>query len=240
MVSIFLNPAQFGENEDFDRYPRRLESDVSLLGRAGVDGVFAPDASEMYPSGFCTWVVQEGLTERLCGASRPDFFRGVCTVVAKLFAIIPADRAYFGRKDLQQSVVIKRMVTDLDIPVDIRVMPIVRESDGLALSSRNRYLIGGQRREATCLHEALMEVRDRFRGGERDVDCLTEALCGRLSRPATAEPEYGEIVAPDTLARPRSASPDAVAVVAALIGGTRLIDNMPLGGELEDIYLPPE
>ncbi len=239
VVSIFLNPTQFGENEDLDSYPKRLDDDLAALREAGTDAAFVPNAAGMYPEGFCTWVVQNNLTEKLCGASRPDHFRGVCTIVAKLFAIIPAGRAYFGRKDFQQSVVIRRMVKDLDIPTEIRVMPVVREHDGLALSSRNEYLSSGQRRPAACLHDALTEARRLFRSGLRDVKELEKALSERLDSVPGTRTEYARIVDPDTLDGPPAASADSVAAVAVVVGDTRLIDNMPLGGELNDIYLPP-
>ncbi len=239
VVSVFLNPAQFGEGEDLDRYPCALDHDLELLRAAGVDMVFIPDAGEMYPGGFCTWVVQEVLTERLCGAFRPGHFRGVCTVVAKLLAIVPAGRAYFGRKDLQQCAVIKRMVVDLDIPVGIRVMPVVRESDGLALSSRNCYLSAAERDKASCLYEGLLEARGRFECGQKDADALLGIIGEHVNRSRMARMQYAEIVDPDTLAVQTTASPNSVAAVAAFFGGTRLIDNMPLGGELQDTFLPP-
>src|SRR6266481_1299000 len=166
-VSIFVNPTQFGPKEDFSRYPRPLEKDLDVCGREGVDVVFVPEAAAMHPPGFCTFVEVQGLQELLCGASRPGHFRGVATVVLKLFNIVQPDVAYFGQKDAQQVRIIRQMIRDLDVPVQLRICPIVREADGLALSSRNKYLDADQRRQARVLHRALERARQAIDQGER-------------------------------------------------------------------------
>ncbi len=238
VVSIFLNPTQFGRDEDLDQYPRQTETDLRILKQMGVDMAFTPAKEEMYQENFCTWVVQEYLTEKLCGAFRPDHFRGVCTVVAKLFNTIQAKCAFFGRKDFQQAAVIKRMIRDLDIPITVRVMPTVREKDGLALSSRNRYLSKKERNSTACLHKALIAAREGFQSGVKDIDILLGLMRERLNKSGgIIKPQYTEIVAPDTLNRPETPSSSDIAAIAAFAGDTRLIDNMPLGGKNRDIYL---
>ncbi len=237
VVSIYLNPTQFGENEDLEKYPRNLERDLNMLETAGVDLVFTPNSSEMYPAGFCTWVIQEKFTELLCGDKRPGHFKGVCTVVAKLFNIVSPDYSYFGRKDFQQSVVIQRMVHDLDFQTAIRVMPTVRERDGLAMSSRNHYLTPEQRRHAVVLHDALLTARECFKQGRRDALGLKEMMWDKMGNEDLVLPEYVEIVDADSFETPESATEESVAALAAHVGHTRLIDNMPLGGENEDIYV---
>jgi len=236
VVSIYVNPTQFPQGEDLGKYPRRLEKDCELLEKAGADLVFAPNDQVMYPEGFCTYVVQEKLTERLCGAFRPGHFRGVLTVVLKLLNIVPADRAYFGRKDFQQTVVIRRMVTDLNLPVEILVQPTVREKDGLAMSSRNEYLTPEQRKQAVCLYEALSAARRLYRGGERSAAPLIKEMEHVIARSPGARPQYVEIVSPDSLAPVEEATDDSVAALAVFVGSVRLIDNMPLG-ECDDIFL---
>jgi pantoate--beta-alanine ligase len=180
--------------------------------------------------------VQEKLTERLCGAFRPGHFRGVLTVVLKLLNIVPADRAYFGRKDFQQTVVIRRMVADLNLPVEILVQPTVREKDGLAMSSRNEYLTPEQRKQAVCLYEALSAARRLYRAGERSAAPLIKEMEHVIARSPGARPQYVEIVSPDSLAPVEEATDDSVAALAVFVGGVRLIDNMPLG-ECDDIFL---
>ena len=236
VVSIYVNPTQFPQGEDLGKYPRRLEKDCELLEQAGADLVFAPNDQVMYPEGFCTYVVQEKLTERLCGAFRPGHFRGVLTVVLKLLNIVPADRAYFGRKDFQQTVVIRRMVADLNLPVEILVQPTVREKDGLAMSSRNEYLTPEQRKQAVCLYEALSAARRLYRAGERSAAPLIKEMEHVIARSPGARPQYVEIVSPDSLAPVEEATDDSVAALAVFVGGVRLIDNMPLG-ECDDIFL---
>lgn len=185
----------------------------------------------MYPEGFATCVMQERLTEVLEGRSRPTHFRGVLTVVCKLLNIVPADRAYFGRKDFQQTVVVRRMARDLNLPTAIRVMPTVREPDGLAMSSRNAYLSAEERAQAVCLHRALAEARDVFEAGERDADALREAMRRALERAPLAHTDYAELVDRETLEPLAAATERGVAVLAVRMGATRLIDNMPLAGE---------
>lgn len=228
VVSIFVNPTQFGPNEDFAKYPRSFERDCELLARENVDFLFAPSAEEMYPEKNSTWVEVQGLSERLCGRSRPGHFRGVATVVAKLLHIVEPDVAFFGQKDAAQVAVIRRMVRDLNLPVQIEVCPIVREADGLAMSSRNAYLTPEQRKSALVLYRSLMRAKEGFDRGERD----SAKLIAGATREFAAEPgvklEYFEIVDPDTL-EPRSIIQQRVLVaVAALGGSTRLIDNILL------------
>lgn len=228
VVSIFVNPTQFGPQEDLSKYPRTLERDCAMLEREGVELVFVPEVEEMYPAGAVTWVTVEGLSERLCGRSRPGHFRGVTTVVAKLFHIVQPDAAFFGQKDAAQAAIIRRMVRDLAVPVEIVVCPIVREADGLALSSRNVYLTAEQRTQALGLSRALGEVEAAFRGGERDAAKL--AALGRAV--VAAEPgvrlDYFEIVDADDL-EPVGEAAGALVAVAAWVGTTRLIDNVVLG-----------
>lgn len=231
VVSIYVNPTQFGEGEDLEEYPRRLAEDCAKLEEAGADFVFAPSDQQMYPDGYATYVVQERLTERLCGAFRPGHFRGVLTIVSKLFNIVPADRAYFGRKDFQQSVVIRQMVKDLNFPIRIRALPTVREEDGLAVSSRNEYLTDSERAQATCLYRALCEARRLYEGGETDADALVDAMDRIIGDEPDTDVEYIEIVDPETLEPVEQASDRAVAALAVNLGEARLIDNMPLAEE---------
>jgi pantoate--beta-alanine ligase len=228
VVSIFVNPSQFGANEDFGRYPRSLGCDLEVCGRELADLVFAPDASAMYPPGFRTWVEVQGFQDVLCGASRPGHFRGVATVVLKLFNIVQPDVAYFGQKDAQQARTIQQMVRDLDLPVRLRICPIVRAADGLALSSRNEYLDPDQRRHATVLHDALQEARARVEGGERDAAVVQRALAARLAAAPGALVDYAAVVDLDTL-QPLSRLREQVLIaVAVRFGATRLIDNVLL------------
>lgn len=229
-ISIFVNPTQFAPDEDYEAYPRDLERDLSLAGERGVDIVFAPDREEMYPEPPQAWVVPGSLGDRLDGASRPEHFRGVLTVVAKLFHVVGPDLAVFGRKDFQQSVLVRRMARDLNMPVEIELAPIVREEDGLAVSSRNQYLDDEERRRARAVPESLREVREAYRRGERSPPAL--ARHGRrILAEAGAEVDYVEVVTPDTLETPpEPAPPESVCAVAARIGGTRLIDNARLAG----------
>lgn len=227
-VSIFVNPTQFGPNEDFARYPRSLEKDCELLEREGVEFVFAPSAEEMYPSGAVTWVTIEGLSERLCGKSRPGHFRGVATVVAKLFNVVEPDIAFFGQKDAAQVAVLKRMVRELNFPVEVEVCPIVRESDGLALSSRNAYLTADERRMALVLHASLQRAQKLFHDGERDAPkIVSEAKKAFVLQPAVRL-DYFEIVDPDTLEPISTINNRSLVAVAAFVGSTRLIDNILL------------
>jgi pantoate--beta-alanine ligase len=228
-ATIFVNPTQFGPNEDFARYPRNLESDCAILEREGVDLVFAPSVKEMYPAGSVTWVKVEGLSDRLCGKSRPGHFRGVTTVVAKLFYIIEPDAAFFGQKDAAQHAIIRRMVGDLDMPVSIEVCPIVREPDGLALSSRNAYLNPEERKSALVLHCSLTRAEQLYEGGERDSAKLISAAEDEFAAEPTVRLDYFEIVNPDTLQPQSRIEGKTLVAVAAFVGKTRLIDNVVLG-----------
>ncbi len=199
VVSIFVNPTQFGQDEDFMRYPRPFESDAAKCRTEKVDQIFYPEPSTLYPDGFRTYVEVEGWQELLCGASRPGHFRGVTTVVMKLFNIVQPDRAYFGQKDAQQARIIQKMVQDLDVPVEIRVAAIVREVDGLALSSRNQYLLPEQRRHATVLYHALHEACELIDGGERDGPLLARKMQGRIEATPGAKLDYAAVIDLDTL-----------------------------------------
>lgn len=228
-VTIFVNPTQFGPNEDFDRYPRDEERDLRLLEAEGADAVFAPPVEEMYPEGFSTFVEVRGLTEVLEGARRPGHFRGVTTVVAKLFDIIAPDRAYFGQKDAQQLAVIRRMVRDLDLAVEIVAGPTVREADGLALSSRNAYLTPEERQAATVLYRALQSARAAWEAGEREGDRLRDAMRDVLAGEPLADVDYVSVADPLTLEELARVNGEALASLAVRLGRTRLIDNVPLG-----------
>lgn len=227
-ASIFVNPTQFGPNEDFTRYPRDLEKDLAMLEHEGVDVVFVPSVEEMYPQQSVTWVTVEGLSDRLCGKSRPGHFRGVATVVAKLLNIVEPDLAFFGQKDAAQVAVIRRMVRDLNMPVQIEVCPIVREPDGLALSSRNAYLSPEQRKDALVLFRALTRVRELFERGERDPATLIEATKRVFADTPAVRLDYSEIVDPDELTLLATINQSALVAVAAFVGNTRLIDNIVL------------
>jgi pantoate--beta-alanine ligase len=226
-ASIFLNPTQFGPNEDLSKYPRTFERDVEQLNNAGVDVLFAPDAKEIYPVGFRSYVNVEGLSERLEGKSRPGHFRGVATVVLKLFEIVQPQFAYFGRKDAQQVRILQQMAADLNLNVEIVVCPIVREPDGLALSSRNTYLNAEERRAATVLHRALDAARRELSASTRDALQLQTAIRRVLSNEPLARVDYTEIVDAETFEPVASVGLRAVyALLAVFIGKTRLIDNL--------------
>jgi pantoate--beta-alanine ligase len=228
VVSIFVNPLQFGPNEDLAKYPRTFERDRELLEKEAVDVLFAPTPEEMYPAGAVTYVTVEGLSEKLCGNSRPGHFRGVTTVVAKLFHIVEPDLAFFGQKDAAQATIIRRMVQDLNLPVEIVVCPIVREPDGLAMSSRNAYLNPQERKSALALNRALTEVKSRFDQGERNAINLIAAGKQVLTQEPTLRLDYFEIVNPVTLDPVRELTSSALVAVAAFVGNTRLIDNILL------------
>lgn len=225
VASIFVNPTQFGPSEDFSKYPRRMEDDRAALEKLDVDYLFAPTAQEMYPRGFRTSVAVEGFSDRLEGRSRPGHFRGVTTVVLKLFEIVQPRRAYFGRKDAQQARIIRQMATDLNLDTEVIVRPILRESDGLALSSRNVYLRGDDRRAATALSRSLTAVRDQVNRGERDVTRLLSALRQVLGAEPQVALDYAEIVDAETLEPVVSLRGACYVLIAAEVGGTRLIDN---------------
>jgi pantoate--beta-alanine ligase len=226
VVSLFVNPKQFGPDEDLDRYPRRLDSDRAKLERHGVDSLFAPSMGEIYPPGFATYVVVDGLGERLEGRSRPGHFRGVTTVVLKLFEIVQPARAYFGRKDAQQASIIRRMASDLNLDTQIIICPIVREADGLALSSRNAYLRGEERAAATALYRALVAARERIESGQRLAAPLLEEMRRALSSEPRVAVDYAELVDADTFESVSSVRGTCLVALAAFVGSTRLIDNM--------------
>jgi pantoate--beta-alanine ligase len=225
-VSIFVNPTQFGPSEDFSRYPRTLDADRDRLAPLGVDYVFAPPVEEIYPSGFSTQVTVEGLGDRLEGRSRPGHFRGVATVVLKLFEIAGPDFAFFGRKDAQQVAVLRRMVSDLNLDTEIVVCPIVREPDGLALSSRNAYLKPDERRAATVLSRSLDSIRDRIERGSRLTAPLVEQMQRLIASEKLAAVDYAEIVDAETFEPAPRLHGSCFAALAVFIGSTRLIDNM--------------
>jgi pantoate--beta-alanine ligase len=227
-VSIFVNPTQFGPAEDLAAYPRDLDRDLGLLERSGADLVWVPPTEEVYPSGYQTYVDVEEVTRVLEGAARPGHFRGVATVVAKLFHIFLPDRAYFGQKDAQQVAVIRQMVRDLNFPVELVVCPIVREADGLALSSRNVYLTPEQRTAAPVLYRALSAARTAWAAGERDGDRLRQAMRRVLASEALAQTEYASAADPETLTELGLASRGVLLSMAVRIGKARLIDNFLL------------
>jgi pantoate--beta-alanine ligase len=227
-VSIFVNPLQFGPGEDLAKYPRTFERDTSLLEKEAIDILFAPTPEEMYPAGAVTYVTVEGLSDKLCGRSRPGHFRGVTTVVAKLFHIVEPDLAFFGQKDAAQATIIRRMVRDLNLAVEIVVCPIVREPEGLAMSSRNAYLTPQQRKSALVLHRSLMQVKNQFDQGERNAANLIEAGKQLLTQEPAVRLDYFEIVDPATLDPMQELTSSALVAVAAVVGNTRLIDNILL------------
>lgn len=226
-ASVFVNPKQFGPNEDFAKYPRDLERDSKLLAAEGVALLFAPSAEEMYPAGAETVVYVEGLSEKLCGRSRPGHFRGVTTVVAKLFNIVEPNAAFFGQKDAAQLAIIRRMVRDLNLSVEIIGCSIVREPDGLAMSSRNAYLSPTERKQALALSRALQEIAGKFAAGERSASPLIAAGKTVLAQEPAIRLDYLEIVDPETL-EPVEDARGALVAVAAFVGATRLIDNTVL------------
>ena len=227
-VSIFVNPLQFGPNEDLAKYPRTFERDQTLLEKEGVDLLFAPAVEEMYPAGVVTYVTVEGLSEKLCGKSRPGHFRGVTTVVAKLFHVVEPDFAFFGQKDAAQAAIIRRMVRDLNLPVEIVVCPIVREPDGLAMSSRNAYLDPNQRQMALVLYRSLTAIKQLFEKGERSAANLIETGKQVFASEPAVRLDYLEVVDPNTLDPVTEMSHPALVAVAAFVGKTRLIDNIVL------------
>jgi pantoate--beta-alanine ligase len=230
VVSIYVNPAQFGQNEDLDRYPRDPERDIALLEKEKTDLLFIPDSFEIYPPGYATYVRVEGLENALCGRSRPGHFRGVATVVLKLFNLVGPQRAYFGQKDAQQAIIIRRMVSDLLLPVQVKVLPIVRDSDGLALSSRNVYLSPAERQAARHLPQALAIAGAMIGNGTGDAATLKKAMAGELARDRLIQVDYIAMVRLQDLADVAEIEPGNTLVAAAVrIGGTRLIDNLLLG-----------
>lgn len=227
-ASIFVNPTQFGPNEDLAKYPRPLERDRELLENEGVDLLFAPPVDEMYPNSTPTWVTVEDLSDKLDGRSRPGHFRGVTTIVTKLFHAVEPDAAFFGQKDAAQAAIIRRMVRDLNFPVEIVICPIVRESDGLAMSSRNIYLDLQQRKQALVLQRSLMQVKQMDRAGEFNAARLIVAAKEVFVTEPAVRLDYFEIVDPDSLDPVNDVSKGALVAVAAFVGTTRLIDNILL------------
>jgi pantoate--beta-alanine ligase len=226
IASVFVNPKQFGPKEDYTKYPRDLEKDAKTLGEAGVDVLFSPEAADVYPDGFRTYVNVEGISERLEGRSRPGHFRGVSTVVLKLFEIVQPHFAYFGRKDAQQVRIIGEIVRDLNLDAEIVVCPVIREADGLALSSRNAYLTAEERKAATVLHRALLAARDEMSAGVRDALQLQTTMRRILEAEPLARVDYAEIVSADTFEPVVRVARACYAVLAVFIGKTRLIDNL--------------
>jgi pantoate--beta-alanine ligase len=236
IASVFVNPKQFGPKEDYKKYPRDLEKDAEKLAAAGVDALFAPEAADVYPGGFRTYVNVEGISERLEGRSRPGHFRGVATVVLKLFEIVQPDFAYFGRKDAQQVRIIREMTRDLNLDAEIVVCPIVREADGLALSSRNAYLSVEERKAATVLHRALTAVQSELAVGVRDAAQLQTVMRRIIETEPLATVDYAEIVSADTFEPVVRLARSCYAVLAVFVGKTRLIDNLliePASGRSE-------
>ena len=229
VVSIFVNPTQFGPAEDLSKYPRDLERDLRLLEAAGVDLVWTPTPDVMYPPGFATWVEVEGLTEPLEGASRPGHFRGVTTVVSKLFNAVQPTKAYFGQKDAQQAAVIRKMARDLDFPIEIVVCPTVRQADGLAMSSRNSYLSPEERQAATVLFRALSAARLAYERGERGGEALRRTMTEVIGAEPLAKMQYVSVADYDTLEELETVTGKTLLSMAVFLGKTRLIDNFVLG-----------
>lgn len=227
-VSIFVNPTQFGPSEDLSSYPRDLKRDLTLLEAAGVELVWTPTPEIMYPSGFATWVEVEGLSVPLEGASRPGHFRGVTTIVAKLFNAIQPDKAYFGQKDAQQAAVIRRMTRDLNFPVEIVTCPIVREEDGLAMSSRNTYLSPEERKAATVLHRALSAAKAAYDNGERNAEVLRGLMKDTIASEPLARMQYVSVADNETLEELETITSETLLSIAVYMGKTRLIDNFVL------------
>lgn len=225
VVSIFVNPIQFGPGEDLERYPRDFEKDCEICAENAVDLIFYPEISEMYPGDFSTYVDVDGLTEELCGLSRPGHFRGVCTVVNKLFHIVNPDKAYFGQKDAQQLAVIKRMVRDLSMDIEVIGAPIIREADGLAMSSRNKYLNEEERCAALILSETIKLGENLVKNGEMNADRIVDAMISNIKRTPIAKIDYVKIVNADSMEAVHSIDQPILAAIAVTIGKTRLIDN---------------
>ncbi len=232
IASVFVNPAQFAPNEDFEAYPRDFAHDQGLAEEAGITVIYAPKAEAVYPEGYTTYVSVDALDQHLCSSSRPHFFRGVATVVAKLFNTCEPDRAYFGQKDAQQAAIIRRMVRDLEFAVEIVEMPIVRAEDGLALSSRNQYLSPSERERALALSRALFTAERMIDSGQRDAGLIGEAMRQELS-PHVDRVDYAEAVDPDEIVPLETIEGRALLAVAAFVGGTRLIDNIK-------VHVPPQ
>lgn len=228
VMSIFVNPIQFGPKEDFDKYPRDLKRDEEMAREAGVDVIFYPHLKDMYPEGYATYVTVERLTENLCAAARPGHFRGVATVVTKLFNIVKPDVAYFGQKDMQQAVMVKKMAYDLNMDVEVKIMPIAREKDGLAMSSRNTYLSDAERRDAVIIYQSLKNAESLIKNGERDAKKIVKAVEAAISSKQSARIEYVKVVDTKELKDLKVISGEAALAVAVYFGSTRLIDNITI------------
>lgn len=228
IVSIYVNPTQFGPNEDYSRYPRDMAGDIKKASEAGADVVFMPSDAEMYPDGYNTFIEVYGITDKLCGKSRPGHFRGVCTIVLKLFNIVEPERAYFGQKDAQQVAVVKKMAKDLNMETEIVTCPIIREKDGLAMSSRNVYLNAEERKAAPVLYDTLMDAEALVKNGERDCEKLREYIIGKIMREKLAVIDYVEILDAVTLKYERKLEGSVLVALAVKFGRTRLIDNIVL------------
>ncbi len=230
IASVFVNPTQFGPNEDYDAYPRRFDEDCRKLEGVGVDAVFHPEPSEMYPEGYCTYVNVDGdITHKLCGAQRPIHFRGVATVVTKLMNITRAGEAFFGQKDAQQVVVVRRFVSDLNIPVHINMVPIVREESGLARSSRNAYLSPEEKQAALVLSRSLRKAKAAYEGGEKDVETLKSIVTKEIQAEPMASIDYVDLFSFPALKPIQTVDQESLLAIAVRIGKTRLIDNVILG-----------
>ena len=228
IVSIYLNPTQFDNKDDLDNYPCQLDKDIEIIEEENVDVTFTPGTEEMYPYGFCTSVTQDKLTDNLCGKTRPGHFKGVTAIVTKLFNIINPDRAYFGQKDFQQCVVIKRLVADLNMGVEIKILPTVRDEDGLAVSSRNQRLNAEERQSALCLYGALLKARSMLASNRNNAKEIIEEMTSMIKKSKYAKVDYISIVNPHTLENVKLIKGKAIAVAAIWIGNTRLIDNIIL------------
>ena len=228
VVSIYLNPTQFDNKEDFDNYPGQLDKDIEIVERENADVVFAPCTDEMYPEGFCTYVTQDKLTDTMCGRLRPGHFNGVTTIVTKLFNIVKPDKAYFGQKDYQQSVVVEKLVADLNMEIDVKVLPTVRDEDGLALSSRNKRLNPEERRSALCIYSSLLKAKSMFASNIKDAKEIIEEMTSIIKKAKHTRTDYISIVNAHTLEDVSLINEKAVAAVAVWIGNTRLIDNIIL------------
>lgn len=226
VVSVFVNPVQFAEGEDLEKYPRELDRDISLLEKENIDVLFVPDTREMYPEGYSIYVdAQGGLTERFCGASRPGHFRGVATVVAKLFNIVDPDKSYFGQKDIQQVLLIKKMVADLNFRTEIRVLPTVRDSNGLAMSSRNRYLSQEDTRRALLIFKAIEKAKETAALGEKSAEVIRKSAVDVLLSDGGVTIDYIDVVDVFDLETVKEVKDKALLILAVVTGGTRLIDN---------------
>ena len=230
VMSIFVNPLQFGPAEDLDKYPRDFKHDEELARSAGADVIFCPLAKDMYPAGYSTYVNVEALTDNLCGSSRPGHFRGVTTVVTKLFGIVKPDMAYFGQKDAQQAIIIKKVVEDLNMGIEVKILPTVREMDGLAMSSRNSYLTGTDRKDATILYQSLEKAEELIKLGERESKKIIKMVQAMIEAKPAAKVEYIAIVDTRELKNVNTISGEVLIALAISIGKTRLIDNVIVKG----------